>query len=70
MDVKTTFRNIVRDQSVSICMLQYLVVTLAFLKNPRSGFSLEIRPQTQSAFSAVRALLPPAKYSAELSGRV
>ncbi len=22
MDVKTTFRNIVRDQSVSICMLQ------------------------------------------------
>jgi hypothetical protein len=23
MDVKTTFRNLVRDQSVSICMLQY-----------------------------------------------
>jgi hypothetical protein len=22
MDVKTTFRNLVRDQSVSICMLQ------------------------------------------------
>jgi hypothetical protein len=26
MDVKTTFRNLVRDQSVSICMLQYLCV--------------------------------------------
>jgi hypothetical protein len=24
MDVKTTFRNLVRDQSVSICMLQYV----------------------------------------------
>ena len=24
MDVKTTFRNIVRDQSVSICMLQFV----------------------------------------------
>ncbi len=23
MDVKTTFRNLVRDQSVSICMLQF-----------------------------------------------
>jgi hypothetical protein len=23
MDVKTTFRNLVRDQSVSICMLHY-----------------------------------------------
>ncbi len=23
MDVKTTFRNLFRDQSVSICMLQY-----------------------------------------------
>ncbi len=25
MDVKTTFRNLVRDQSVSICMLQYII---------------------------------------------
>ena len=24
MDVKTTFRNLVRDQSVSICMLQFV----------------------------------------------
>jgi hypothetical protein len=28
MDVKTTFRNLVRDQSVSICMLHYYFVTL------------------------------------------
>jgi hypothetical protein len=24
LDVKTTFRNLVRDQSVSICMLQFV----------------------------------------------
>jgi hypothetical protein len=28
MDVKTTFRNLVRDQSVSICMLQTLIAKL------------------------------------------
>jgi hypothetical protein len=41
----------------------YLVVTLAFLKNPRSSIGMEIRPQ--SAFTAFRALLPSANYSAE-----
>jgi hypothetical protein len=38
------------------------------LKNPRSSSGLEIRPQ--SAFTAFRALLPSANYSAEWSGRV
>ncbi len=41
---------------------------IGFLKNPRSSIGLEIRPQ--SAFSAFRALLPSANYSAEWSGRV
>jgi hypothetical protein len=36
---------------------------IGFLKNPRSGVGLEIRPQ--SAFSACRAVLPSANYSAE-----
>jgi hypothetical protein len=44
------------------------VVTLALRKIPRSSIGLEIRPQ--SAFSAFRALLPPANYSAERSGQV
>jgi hypothetical protein len=30
MDVKTTFRNLVRDQSVSICMLQITMLTEYF----------------------------------------
>ncbi len=29
MDVKTTFRNLVRDQSVSICMLHYPIIFLS-----------------------------------------
>ncbi len=41
---------------------------IGFLKNPRSSIGLEIRHQ--SAFSAFRALLPSANYSAEWSGRV
>ncbi len=41
---------------------------IGFLKNPRSSLGLEIRPL--SAFSAFRALLPSANYSAEWSGRV
>jgi len=36
----------------------YLVMTLAFKKNPKSSIGLEIRHQ--SAFSAFRALLPSA----------
>jgi hypothetical protein len=40
--------------------------TLAFLKKPRSSIGTEIRPQ--SAFTAFRALLPSANYSAEWSG--
>ena len=41
MDVKTTFRNLVRDQSVSICMLQYIYINffLGFFnyKNKKYG---------------------------------
>ncbi len=44
MDVKTTFRNLVRDQSVSICMLQRL---------RRSGIdSKESIPQAYLAWRA------------------
>ncbi len=46
----------------------YLVVTLAFKKNPMSSIGLEIRPQR--AFSSFRVLLPSANYSAQWSGRV
>jgi hypothetical protein len=36
MDVKTTFRNLVRDQSVSICMLHRIsIFRLSFLKGSR-----------------------------------
>jgi hypothetical protein len=45
----------------------FLVVTFAFLKKTVSNFSLEIRPQSDTAF---RALLPSAKYPAEWSGGV
>ena len=41
----------------------HLVVTLALKKNPRYSIGLEIRHQ--SAFTAFRALLPSANYSAE-----
>jgi hypothetical protein len=41
----------------------YLVVTLAFKKKPRSSIGLEIK--LQSVFTAFRALLPSANYSAE-----
>jgi hypothetical protein len=41
---------------------------IGFKKNPMSSIGLEIRPQ--SAFSAFRALLPSANYSAEWSGPV
>ncbi len=44
------------------------MVTLAFVKKHRSSIGLEIRPQ--SVFTAFRALLPSANYSAEVSGRV
>jgi hypothetical protein len=40
----------------------YLVVTLAFKKNPRPSIGLDIRPQ--SAFTDYRALLPSENYSA------
>jgi hypothetical protein len=41
----------------------YLVVTLAFKKNPRSSFGLEIRPQI--TFTPFRALVLSANYTAE-----
>jgi hypothetical protein len=44
-------------------LLPLSCVTLAFIKKHRSNIGLEIRPQ--SAFTAYRAPLPSANYSAE-----
>jgi hypothetical protein len=46
-----------------ITSLVFLVVTLALNKKHRSSIGLEIK--TQDAFTAFRALLPSANYSAE-----
>ena len=53
---------------LTIPEFSYLVLTLAFSKNTRFSIGLEIRPQ--SAFSAFRALMLSANYSAKWSGWV
>ncbi len=46
MDVKTTFRNLVRDQSVSICMLQLQIACYhaLLLQIPRTFNSVRAFP--------------------------
>jgi hypothetical protein len=70
MDVKTTFRNLVRDQSVSICMLQVSLFSVGQEGGSTYNFSLRIYLASAMQSTHLQFLLRDATFPNENFARV